>query len=346
MKLFKDKDSGVYKAEIQTVQGKRRTITTKQKNIDDAKQVVKDSKLREIELAAQAGCLTNQAVGLILAGKKMTVAKAVDEWRAWMLNIGRSPTTIENHTTFLNAWANAAGVLNVPPSAVTEKHISQWINSQEDESKLSSRAVKLSAIRSFFEYCAAKGYTIGNPSKLVRITYHTLSHSQKETKERAPLNDQEVEALLDETEGFWHAAIAISRWAGLRLGDIAKLEWDSLGKPGKIIVWTDKRDRRIELDLHPRLAQIVASLPKHHRIYVFPEQRETATDPKKRSILSTQFGRLCRRVGVKGHSFHDLRSSYCSEMDRKGVPIEHIARSVGHKVWDPYSVTRGYIKES
>lgn len=346
MNLYKDKQSGVYKAHVRTIEGKRRTITTKQTNLEDARKVVRDSRLRELEMAAQSGCLTNQVIGLILAGKKMTVAKAIEEWQAWLRNIGRSPSTIANYTTYLMAWASSADVLSMPPSAVTEQHISDWINSNTDTSKLSSRTVKLATVRSFFDYCSSqKGYSVGNPSRLVRITMNTLSHAQKERRQRIPLNDQEVQALLGSTEGFWHVAITIGRWSGLRLGDIARLEWACFDKPGHMIVWTDKRDRRIEIPVHPEISAVITTLPRLHGQILFPEQHAMISNPKTRSILSTQFGRICKMVGVKDHSFHDLRSTYCSDMDRQGVPIEHIARAVGHRTWDPYKVTRGYIKE-
>ena len=59
---------------------------------------------------------------------------------------------------------------------------------------------------------------------------------------------------------FWRAACHLSLEYGLRLSDIAKLEWVSFLKPGKLIVWTDKHDRRIELPLHPDTMRLHQSL--------------------------------------------------------------------------------------
>jgi hypothetical protein len=42
--------------------------------------------------------------------------------------------------------------------------------------------------------------------------------------------------------------------AGLRLGDICALEWACLKEPGKVVVWTDKRDTRVDLPVDDDLA--------------------------------------------------------------------------------------------
>ena len=47
---------------------------------------------------------------------------------------------------------------------------------------------------------------------------------------------------------FWLPAVLIGRYTGLRIGDVVRLEWESLSTPGKFIVWTRKRDKRIALD--------------------------------------------------------------------------------------------------
>ncbi len=77
-----------------------------------------------------------------------------------------------------------------------------------------------------------------------------------------------------------------------------------------------------------------------HDQYCFPDQRETTRDPAKRSKLSVQFGRILASLDILGHSFHDLRYTYVTECDALGIPLEHIARSVGHV---NTSTTRGYI---
>lgn len=331
MNITKDKN-GVYYASFRTAEGKRKTITTKTTNLEDAKRVVKDSKLAELEMAARSGRLTNQVISLIVASKKVTVAKAIEDWLAWLRTLGRSENTISCYGTELRAFAAFAKIGHLAPASIRDETINQWINSPGTR-KAGTRNVQLAQIRSFFEFCAAKGWTYGDPSRLVEVNLGKLSFAQKEPQQRAIFTDDEVFTLLAETppHSFWSAAVAIGRWTGLRLSDIACLEWDSLATPGKIIVWTQKKDRRVSLPLEPKsLRRAVDYIEKVDQTYCFPGEREIIIDPKRRAALSVQFMRLCIKCGIEGRSFHCLRHSYCSAQDAAGIPVEHIARSVGH----------------
>lgn len=317
-------------------------MTTKTSNLEDAKKVVSDAKIAELELAAKAAKLTQGVVAQIVSGKNVNVEKAIIEWDDWMKDIGRSLRTRVNNSSMVKVWSKETNASSLPPSAVTSKQISLWVNSESSGNKLGTRKVKLSALRSFFEFCSAKGWSVGDPARLVRVKMDTLSHAQKERRSRKPMTEATVSKLIESSEGFWNAAITIARWTGLRLGDIASLEWDCFAKPGFIIVWTDKRDRRVELPMNDQLRSAVSKIELSHMSYVFPDERDVAKDPAKRSQLSVYFGRLCKSLGIAGHSFHDLRATYASECKRLGVSLEHIAGSLGHS---SVSTTMGYIKD-
>ena len=128
--------------------------------------------------------------------------------------------------------------------------------------------------------------------------------------------------------------------AGLRLGDICQLEWDSFSVKNKFIVWTDKRDRRVALDLDPRLADVIAAIAPINSQYVFPEERALYKDTRRKANLSTYFRRICAAVDIHGKTFHDLRSSFIVDCKKRGLPMEHIAESVGHR---STTTTKGYI---
>lgn len=342
MRLTKDRESGVYHARVTTPHGPR-TLSTKATDIKQARRVVRDSKLQEIEDAAKAGRLTSQAIGMILAGRKVTIATAIVQFAEWQRTFGRSDNTLTNTLSFLNAWARDMKLLGIPPAAITEKHIGPWVNDPESKSKAGSRAVQLSAVRSFFSYCSAKGWTAGDPSRLVRVDMRLLTHEQKEPKVRECFTDTEIGQLFaaHRPGTFWHSAIVIGRWTGLRLGDICQLQWECFSKPGKLAVWTDKKDRRVELPIEPlALQEAIAAIPRQDKTYCFPAERAAIIDPRRRSIFSTQFRRMAAPLGIKGKTFHCLRHTFVTECDRQGIPIEHISRSVGHS---NSATTRGYI---
>lgn len=318
-------------------------MSTKCSNRDDAVSVANQSGLKQAELAARAGKLTAEAISKILTGQRITLQGAMDAWLDRLSCRGRSPRTVHNYKLFVQSFVNEHS--EMMPSSVTEDHINDWLNDSALTQKAGSRMVKLTAMRSFMEYCGDKGWCVGNPANLVEVNYSLMTHEQKEPKQRIPFTDEEVDALLHHThqEGleFWHAAILIGRYIGLRLGDIAGLEWACFEKPGKIIVWTDKHDRRVELPVEPeRLSIEISTISRDDEAYLFPTQREMAESLERRAVLSTQFSRLCVTVGIAGKSFHCLRHAFSTDCFKRGQPIWYIARSLGHS---RESTTAGYI---
>ena len=354
----KTKPSGIVTVTIDTKHGKR-TISTGVTNKKVAEKVIKQAKVKDLEMAGKVGKLQRNVIQQIISGKKISIEKAIDEWAEWMVRTGRAPRTIETQAYHVKLWAREADVETLPPSAITEEHIHKWTNDKKSDRKLNTRVNQLSAIRSFFEYCTAKGYALGNPAQLARVSMNVMTHSQKETEERKPFTESEFKRLMTyikkeltaaEEAGpekranqlrFWFIACPLSRYTGMRLGDICQLEWDCFSKPGFIAVWTDKRDVRVQVPLSPEIADAVACIPIEDKIYCFPEERQCATGPL-RARLSVYFGRLCENAEVKGHSFHDLRHTYVTDRHKKGTPLGQIAKDVGHR---SEKTTKGYVHE-
>ncbi len=379
MKLIKKR--GVWHVSIRTASGRTKTITTRCTDRRQAVQAVKRSGLAALENAARTTRLTQEALGHILTDRKLTIGQAIRNWAEWMAATGKAPRTVHNHQSVINRWMRKLQIENLPPSAITPQHIDGWVNNPDLTAKVGTRKLMLAALRVFFHFCSAKGYCIGNPTKLVRINLSQLTHTQKEPRVKKPFTDEEfqqllhvidqaeseVSAALDTNEGhllaqgkppgetrswggkfsaleqgreklearlrqivFWRCASLLGRHTGLRLGDIACLEWASLENPGKLIVWTGKTDARVEVPLHDEAVRALQEIARRDLQWCFPEVRVTCLDVKRRATLSVEFTRLCRRARLEGHSFHDLRHTFVTVCHTQGIPMPHIARLVGH----------------
>lgn len=345
MRIEKDKNTGDYKVWFRSESGKMRSLSTKTANREIAEKIVKDSGIESLEMAATAGRLTAEAISLITAGKKITIEEAIEEWVRWLQVTGLKPNSVFMYRVLGRHLAKRTTGLNSSPSSITADHINGWLNNPNENRKALTKQSRLRSIRSLFNFLNAKGWCVGNPSKLVKINYSILSHAQKERKTCEIFTDDDYKRVLNMAvvidNPFWKSAIPIARWTGLRLVDIACLEWDSFNKEGYMTVWTRKKDRRVELELKPEtLAAAVSMIPRCDKIHCFPKEREMATDPGRRKHLSTQFQSICKDCGVKGKRFHGLRHTYITAQDAAGIPIEHIARAVGHGTW---LSTRDYI---
>jgi len=151
---------------------------------------------------------------------------------------------------------------------------------------------------------------------------------------------------------FWLVAVRIGKETGLRLSDIAQLEWRCVERPDEIAVWADKTNKRTSHKISKELHNLICEIPVVEEKYVFPEQAAIIQDVKKRAGLSVQFGRLCDRLGIKGKSFHSLRhykatNSY-AKLDKEALArklasvlsITEIKQLLGHA---NSKTTEGYL---
>ena len=342
MKLIKDPATGIYSVRFKGADGKTHLRTTKTTSKGDAMIVVDQAGVANLELAAKANALTAETVTAIVAGRKITAATAAEQWLE-RLRTNREISTVTNHGYYVAAWLERLGAKAWPVARLTEQHVDSYVNEKSDATA-ATRGSRLAAIRSFFMFCSARGYIVGNPAALGEVRLRGLTHEQIEPKKRVPITADEYRRIMawpadDMTLGkFMTAATAISYWTGLRLTDIANLEWPCFTGT-ELIVWTGKTDTRVALPLsNPligsgELKMVLLGVAEEARPgarYLFPDAHKIATDLTDRAKLSVYYGRLLERVGIEGKSFHCLRHAFVTRLKKAGVTIEEIGRVVGH----------------
>lgn len=317
-----------------------RPLNLKTKNLEEARRLAKEAKLEELEFAAKARLLTSEVVQRLSAGGKVTGERALERWRHLSERaLGLTPGTRHSYEGHIRRFLMLTRLSDQPISAASYEHVDDFINAP-DEATASTRHMRRASLDCFFKVCTAEGLTVRNPAALAKVKLHRLTFSQKEPKVRLPLTDLEVDQLRRLEDPFWRAACHLSLEYGLRLSDVACLEWDSFAKPGALVVWTDKHDKRIELPLRPETAPLAAALPRQHERWVFPEQAAIARDQAQRPKLSVYFGRTLRRLGIHGKSFHCLRHTFATRRAALGDTIDQIREKMGHT---SAATTAGYV---
>jgi integrase len=87
-----------------------------------------------------------------------------------------------------------------------------------------------------------------------------------------------------------------------------------------------------------RTKEVLKILPRHihsEHLFVNPVTGKPWNDIKK------MFRRACKKAGLEGLWFHDLRRSFVTNARRRGVPESVIMKMTGHKtrsVFDRYNV--------
>lgn len=314
---------------------------------EEAEQVVATAKISQIEMTARASKLTGEVLSQIMAGRKITCVEVLEEW----INVRattKSPNTVQSQTYAVSAFLSAEKAANKIVNRIDSEDVNAYINKPELGARGNREAI-LSALRSYFDFAVARGYMLRNPASrhVAAINHRALTHEQKESKPRTPFTPAEYKTIISNTEGFWRWSTALGYWCGFRLADVCNLEWSSI-KGNEIVAWTRKFDARVALPMSDHLigggelALIVLEMMDgaSKGRYVFPEQREIINNPQKRAKLSVTYGRILERLNIEGKSFHCLRHSFCTRLDKAGRTEEEIGKLVGHQDTE---TTKGYI---
>jgi len=151
-----------------------------------------------------------------------------------------------------------------------------------------------------------------------------------------------IEAALSED---WKGAILCGFYTGLRLRDIADLQWSAIDLHARIITVTAGKTRKdVVVPIHPQFAKWLEKQTRGiGKAPVFPTLAGKSGGGK--SGLSMAFKRIMDRAKIKGRllreangagrsqsslSFHSLRHTYNSAMANAGVALEIRQKLTGH----------------
>lgn len=343
MELVKN-SSGNWSARYRDASGKKRSTNLRTKDKKEAKSIVKSLRIEELEQAGRLGILSREVIAKIVSGKDIKFGKVADEWMEFKILQAGSGNSINTQSAIINQFMRDFSHKESGITAISPQDVFDFVN-RPDGTSLSNRNLRKSTLSAVFKYAAAKTYILTNPAADIRIDTGALAHEQKEKKERLPYTHAQFLAILEYAPYFFRQAVGLSYWGGLRLGDICSLEWASIGKK-HITVWTEKRDKRVQIPLGhdlfggDELKKIISEIDPTDDVYCFPEWHREHIDPKKRAKVSTYYKRIVERLCAsnsrisrtlyKDKVFHCHRHSFVTRLRKAGVDIEEIGKVVGH----------------
>jgi integrase len=182
---------------------------------------------------------------------------------------------------------------------------------------------------------------------LTRNPVAGVRHLQQKSAEKGTFTPEQITQLLRCAEGDWPGLILAGYYTGARLGDLARLKWESIDRAERSIAFTQKKTgAKIKVPIHAELLDyfLSRSVPDDGRKPLFPKLYKMPGPGK--SGLSMSFKRLMARAGIedgiarqeKGDagrnvsrlSFHSLRHSFTSALANAGVPAEVRQKLTGH----------------
>ena len=164
--------------------------------------------------------------------------------------------------------------------------------------------------------------------------------------EKDVFTPQQLAALIGAAKSEdWKGAILCGYYTGLRLRDVADLQWNAINlEEQKITVTTRKTRKDVTVPIHPEFASWLQKQTRGiGKAPVFPTLAGKSGAGK--SGLSMQFKRIMERAGIRGRllreangegrsqsslSFHSLRHGFVSAMANAGVAQELRQKLTGH----------------
>lgn len=213
--------------------------------------------------------------------------------------------------------------MRVPLTSVDGGLIQEWRNHRLTEISAASVNRELNLISSVFTH-AIKEWRIG----LVGNPVQSVKRPPKPKARNRRVRPHELEALwghfgageIKHQQQYTIWAFEFSIETGLRMSEIARLDWDDIHLDEHWLHVSDSKngDSR-NVPMTPRAVGIVKALPKARSPFPF-----------NIGSLGTFFRNACKKLGIVDLHFHDARHEACTRLSRFLTVLE-LAAVIGHR---------------
>ena len=154
---------------------------------------------------------------------------------------------------------------------------------------------------------------------------------------KKPFTRDQVRHLLEycreNGERFWHSAVLISYYTGLRLKDVVMLKRSQVTEDGYLDLIPEKTSRNqkhVRIPVNSQLRDELQSVTSIGTLF-FPEQVRLYNID--RSKITNQFRGILEKTNLyaPGYGFHSLRHTFVTEALGAGIDIKQVQAAVGHE---------------
>jgi len=191
----------------------------------------------------------------------------------------------------------------------------------------------LALLKKMLNIAIEEGYLEHNPVTKIKF------FSEKDNLKERILSEEEEKRLMDESSVHLKSIVTVALNTGMRLGEILNLQWDQIDfQDRSLCVEKTKSGRSRTIPINPLLFKELQMLRSEcgQSPHVFPNP-DTG---KPLTTVKTGFKAACRRAGIEGLRFHDLRHTFGSRLVQKGVDIETVRSLLGHS---SITITQRYV---
>ena len=146
--------------------------------------------------------------------------------------------------------------------------------------------------------------------------------SERDNLKERILTSAEERRLLEESAAHLRPVLLVALNTGMRRGEILGLMWRQVDLESRVVrVERSKSGRVRHIPLNDVLVEVFTRLRS--------ERGEAETVFPYRNVR-TAFEAACRRAGIVGLRFHDLRHTFATRLIKRGVDIITVKELLGH----------------
>ncbi len=181
----------------------------------------------------------------------------------------------------------------------------------------------LQLLKKMFNVAGEEGYAEENPIQKVKL------FSEKDVLRERILTEEEEERLLKESADHLRPILILALNTGMRRGEILNLKWSQVDFTERKIVVEKTKSQKFRFlpmnsTVYNELRRLKAKNAQNPFVLLNPETGKPYVD------VMTAFKAACRRAGVEGLRFHDLRYTFASRLVKRGADIVTVQTLLGH----------------
>jgi len=242
--------------------------------------------------------------GSPMAVKRTSLREAAREYLKLRADEGIRPKTLDIYRLALHHFGAVVGN-RTPIETITTKDVQNYVRVNRGKYAITSLNMYLRALKTFFRWAQDEGLIQSAPK---------VKEIQNGRGLPRYLSNEEFDRIQAGASPFMADVLWFYRETGCRLRE----PFHAVLKGSFLLVPTEnskgREDRQIPLN--------------HDLIKVYQQMLEAGHVPK---YYTAQFRKICRRIGIEGHKFHDLRHTFGVRTWLMTGDIHLVAQLMGHQ---------------
>jgi len=219
---------------------------------------------------------------------------------------------------------------NMGVSSVTSADLDRYRHAWK-VSGISARK-KLERLKSFFSFCLDRGWSKGNPAKVLKAP-------QVKSLPTLPFSDDEIEKMLWAIDLFpktgrhsknhrdrIRAFVNLLRFSGLRIRDAVTLTRDKI-MGGRLILETQKTRTPIFMPLPKSVIQDLEKIDEGNKYFFWTGN---GSEKSGVSVWQRTLAKLFENAGIANGHAHRFRDTFSVKLLSAGVSLEAVSVLLGH----------------